>query len=272
MSRNYSPKRTLFLLFAVAALLQLTLTITKDLEASAKPTKQIAKTGKALIVNPANYKPQTANQISAEGKEIFSQMNCASCHTSGLEGGCLGPPLAGVGAFRSKSFLEARLTNTKEAEAKFQSEYSYHAELMPHPLFAPTTAQKLIAYLLTLPLPKGGYQISKHAIVSKDSSHTVSKEASAADIAQGARSFYKFGCTACHSIGNVGGSLAPALDGIGSLRDLDYITDHITDAQFHTRMISSEHEQKPSKMPHFKATEKEIDQIASFLYTLKAKK
>ncbi|MBX9877501.1 MAG: cytochrome c [Candidatus Obscuribacterales bacterium] len=226
----------------------------------------------SFLVETVSANPQNKLSKSAiEGKALFATMNCASCHTVGQEGGCLGPPLAGVGSRRTKGFLEARLTNTKEAELKFQSEYSYHAELMPHPRFAPETANKLIAYLQTLPSPKGGFQIEPHKpLEAKSRNANEIKEATAADIAEGARNFYKFGCAACHSIGNIGGSLGPALDGVGGFRDLDFITDHITDAQIHTRMLKGD--EGTSKMPHFKATEKEIDQIAAFLYTLKSKK
>ncbi len=229
---------------------------------------------KTIIVKPATYKARPISEQSKSGKALFSQLNCASCHSTGADGGCLGPPLAGVGAFRTNGFLQARLTNTKEAEEKFQSEYSYHAELMPHPRFAPDTANKLVAYLLTLPMPQGGFAVAKHANKTTATSTQVAaiKEASTADILEGSKSFYKFGCTACHSIGNVGGSLAPSLDAIGSTKDIDYIKDHITDAQFHSKMIRPYYDEKPSRMPQFKATEKEIDQIAAFLYTLKSKK
>lgn len=225
-----------------------------------------------LFIASAQANPQSnSSKTIAEGKALFKTMNCASCHTTGEDGGCLGPPLAGVGSRRTKGFLEARLTNTKTAEQKFQSQYSYHAELMPHPRFNPETVSKLIAYLQTLPSPKNGFHIQAHKSSDTKSRNTPEiKEASAADVASGARNFYKFGCTACHSIGNVGGSLGPALDGVGTRRDLDFITDHITDAQIHTRMMHGD--QIESKMPHFKATEKEIDQIAAFLYTLKSKK
>src|SRR6516225_10315410 len=64
-------------------------------------------------VSSGKYKPDSESPASLKGKQIFQEHQCASCHSSGTSGGCLGPPLLGVGARRSREFITARITDDK---------------------------------------------------------------------------------------------------------------------------------------------------------------
>ena len=96
------------------------------------------------VIKPS-YKPAIANKQSQEGKHIFAMKNCSSCHSVEAKGGCLGPPLDGVGAYRSRSFLLARITKSTKAMETFERMYG-KAELMEHPRIPAQQAQFVVQY------------------------------------------------------------------------------------------------------------------------------
>ncbi|MBA4079306.1 MAG: hypothetical protein C0508_30035, partial [Cyanobacteria bacterium PR.023] len=61
-----------------------------------------------LYVDYGKYKGQPASNKSREGAKYFKQNNCANCHSIEGKGGCLAPPLDGIGGRRSKVFVESR--------------------------------------------------------------------------------------------------------------------------------------------------------------------
>lgn len=67
-------------------------------------------------------------------------------------------------------------------------------------------------------------------------------------------------CTACHSLGGQGGVVGPALDGVGSKFEVEYITRWLKDP------VSIKAD---SKMPKLPLSETEITELATYLSSLK---
>jgi|AGTN01.1.fsa_nt_gi Cytochrome c. len=228
---------------------------------------------KSRIVSPRkDYSPAPATKASAQGKELFEKNNCSLCHTAEQGGGCLAPPLNGVGARRSKEFIIARITAEKAEVEKFSKMYP-SAELMPHKRI-PKSQSKLIAdYLMTLPEPKYGYKVSAH--VEKTPGVTNAKSSTSSDQVpdksanRGRNLLNSKGCMACHSIGNIGGKFAPAFDHIGSRKSKEQIKKQMLSAELLALNSDPEYAERGTVMPPMDISEKESEDIANYLKALK---
>lgn len=241
---------------------------------------------KGKIIPPKkSYNPAPVSKASAEGKKLFEQNNCSLCHTAGQGGGCLAPPLNGVGSRRSREFIISRITDAKREIAKFEKLYG-NPELMPH-IRLPRSQSTVIAdYLMTLPEPKFGYKVTAHTEVGSSQgsqSHRVSGDQASAvspanpvetkalakSIASGRILLSSKGCMACHSIGNIGGKFAPKFDHIGGRKSKSIIKAQMTNAELLTLESDPEYGERGTVMPPLNLTDKEADDIAAYLDSLK---
>ncbi len=239
--------------------------------ASFAANKDEASQNQGKIIKPS-YVPALADKSSNEGKRIFETSNCSSCHSIETKGGCLGPPLDGIGAYRSKEFLLSRITNSTEATKEFERMYGTE-ELMPHPRLSSQHAACIVQYLLTLSPPKAGFYVHSHhpGLTPEKSSRQTQAPATTLDtviVSAGRKLFYEHGCAACHSIGNIGGHFAPSLSGISKRRSSEYISKRITNAEFFSQNYPDEYQARGIVMPPSNLTEKEIAEITSFLMSL----
>lgn len=229
----------------------------------------------AIVVRSKPYLPAPKTKLSQAGKTLFIQNNCVTCHSVGSQGGCLGPPLLGVGARRSKNFILARITEGSEAENKFRTIYKA-TELMPHPRLSEQKARAIADYLLTLRQPSSGFIMSKHSngLIKSDLKVNNSEESSevmASSVNAGKKLFFEKGCAACHSAGGVGGEFAPMLDGISMRRDRQYIIDLVNGAQNLSLGAAGEYNARGTMMPPLNLDSDEVNQITDFLMTLPKK-
>lgn len=230
----------------------------------------LAQENKTNQTTPPDYHPAPVTSLSLKGKRIFAENHCASCHSLGTGGGCLGPPLAGVGARRSKDFITARITADPSQVKKFKTLYGAQ-ELMPHPRLPKSLSTPLVAYLMTLPQPKDGFKVGQHQQVSdKLTPAEINKTTRwrQASIIKGKRLFYERGCTACHSVYGTGGQFAPALDGVSRRRNRIQISTRINKAELLQLGPSFEYAERGTVMPPCNLNEGEIEQITDFLITL----
>jgi len=219
-----------------------------------------------------SYKPSPETAESRQGKRIFAEHHCAVCHTSGKSGGCLGPPLLGVGARRSKDFILARITNEPVEIRKFTSLYAAN-ELMPHPRLPRKLSAPLAVYLMTLPEPEGGFKIGSHAAGYMAPRAALNKAApSQASIKKGKQLFYERGCTACHSVYGTGGQFAPSLDGVSKRLGREKIVGQITKAELLTQGSTFEYNERGTVMPPSNLNAAEIQAITDFLLSIPAKR
>jgi cytochrome c2 len=272
-------------------------------------------------IEPGKFRPVKSGALSIKGKEYYEAGRCDTCHSIDGKGGCIAPPLDGIGARRSRFFVIARITDDRVMRDKFNELYS-EQELMPHIRVPAPQANAIASYLLTLSEPSSGFLIKGHAVQpastdsqsgadqstdkittggeaaneskaanedesgSQDNFTARDKEASILDpddeqlrkvqarvdsIENGRKLFSDKGCIACHSIGELGGRFAPALDGIGSRLAADSIKAKLTKAEFllsDTADSESEYSSRGIVMPPLNLSEKEMNDLTSFLKSL----
>ena len=222
------------------------------------------------LVKPPAYRPVSTDKQSEHGKALFTKYQCSTCHTIGGKGGCLAPPLDGVGARRSKKFINDRIV--AGGEQRFSDLYGM-AELMPHVRIPASDASAVVQYLLSLPQPKIGFKVSGHGDTKgrAPSPKPVDKSlsSSAESIARGRQLLTSKGCLACHSVGNLGGTFARKFDNVGSRLTRASIVQQMKNADLLTLNDSGEYGARGTVMPPLNLTENEIQDIANYLLTLK---
>ncbi len=237
-----------------------------SLNSSAQNMADIKEHG--LIVKPNNYIPLLQDASSRSGKVVFQQNNCMTCHSISGQGGCLAPPLDGIGAYRSKEFILSRITRGPAAEAEFAKLYG-KPELMPHLRIAPNEAKLITQYLLTLPIPTNGFLVGTHKTninVGKSTEKQETIEASDPTIIkEGRQLVYQYGCIACHSIHGIGGHFAPTFDDLNKRRTENHVREHITNVEFFTQNGDDEYGGRGTVMPPSGLSKAEIDKICKFL-------
>lgn len=223
-----------------------------------------------IIKSPA-FKPHAKTKLSEHGKSLFSKYQCSTCHTIGDQGGCLAPPLDGIGARRTAKFMNERIVIGEEEH--FADLYG-KSELMPHLRISKNDANAVVEYLLTLPAPKVGFQVighgdTKHGAspTSKNTANTSS--ASADSVKRGRQLLTSKGCLACHSLGNLGGAFARKFDGIASRLSRVEITQQMKNADLLTLNEDGEYGARGTVMPPMNLSDKEVSDLADFLVTLK---
>lgn len=225
----------------------------------------------ARVVEPKGYKPKPASAESEKGRALFVSQNCASCHSIADQGGRVGPPLDGVGARRSAEFLVDHLTDPEAHAKRFPETHGGQPNAMPRPNVSAAEIRQIVAYLLTIPEPKGGFSVQAHAhgeLPETVPTNFVPASATAGSQA-GEKLYFDLGCSACHSIHGSGGEFGPKLDGIGARRNAAFIAGHITNPELHAQQSPAEHKGE-SAMPPTNAPADQIQQITAFLLTLPA--
>jgi mono/diheme cytochrome c family protein len=233
-----------------------------------------AQSGQAhpILIKAKGYKAAPPSSTTEAGKRIYGDAHCSSCHSINDMGGHIGPPLDGIGVLRESEFLFARLANTPESEASYAKLTGQNVtELTPHVRLSPESTRALVAYLLSLPEPRGGFAIFSHphppSAPAKSAAGTPAVPNSA-NIEEGKKLYDRFGCAQCHQIRNAGGSFGPALDGIGVNRSADFVAAHISNAQLQAVKEDKFFELVPTTMPKFTASKEQIQQLTDYLMSL----
>lgn len=203
---------------------------------------------------------------------MYARESCSTCHSINGSGGCIAPPLDAIGARRTSRFILSRITDTPEAIRSFEELYRM-PELMPHLRVSEPTAKALTSYLMTLPAPTIGFKVGVHKVSSNNSIDTQQSSAvSPGEIEHGKRLFYERGCIACHSIGDIGGTFAPRLDGIKEHRDKKFVSTRISDAEFFVQKYPDEYGERGTLMTPSDLNEKDIRGITEYLMSLPKQK
>jgi len=220
---------------------------------------------KHTVVASKSYRPAAPSALSKAGQKLFEQNNCAVCHSIGAKGGCLAPPLDGVGGYRSGAYMLSRIEKGSKAEHTFESLHPA-GELLQHPRLSSSDAHKIVKYLQTIPNLNGGYKIAAHK-VNTGAELSSPEQVTQKSIDAGRTAFNKSGCLACHSLGNAGGHFAPRLDGIKDRRDRSFIVDRISGAQLLTE--SGEYSERGNPMPTANLSAADVQNIVNYLSSLK---
>jgi cytochrome c2 len=233
-------------------------------------TQKLTSPTKILVIKPKGYIPKPITVESQKGQHYYDEAHCSVCHSVDDVGAAIGPVLDGIGQYRNFDFLFARLSNTPEAQGTYGKLTGQSQDnLAPHVRMSPLIARSLVAYLLTLPEPSGGFAVYPHKFVAPEPPRQLDFQLSpkTASSDEGKKLYEQFGCAQCHQIQHAGGYIAPSLDGIGR-HSRGYIAAHITDAQMQDIKTDKFFELVPTSMPKFAATPEQIRKITDYLMTL----
>lgn len=254
----------------------------KEVVVAAGPTGTTGSTSnnKHLVkIKPKAYKPKKILASAEKGRLFYVKNNCAACHSAEGKGGCLAPPLDGIGSYHPKTYLIARITLGDKFAKRYEASHR-NGELMPHPRIPFSESKAIADYLYSLPSLPAGYQMTSHGVEThphvppvKDSK-AVEEESLNLDpqlVAAGRRAFAQAGCLACHSVDGAGGRFAPKLNGIANRRSLDYVRKMINRAELIPipGQEQDEYAERGNIMPPAGLSNSDIESISQFLMSLK---
>lgn len=195
-------------------------------------------------------KQTNANELTESairGKHIFERKNCMGCHTIMGEGAYYAPELTKVIDRRGETFVKSVL---KDPEAMYPGQRK-----MINYKFNDQEIADLTAFLTWVgKMDLNGFPAKPDLMTQPQ----VSKN-NPLETAKPPQIFSQM-CTACHSLNGQGGSVGPALDGVGSKFDTAYLTKWLHDP----KSIKAE-----SKMPQLPLSEQDITDLATYLSSLK---
>ncbi|MBP7863234.1 c-type cytochrome [bacterium] len=192
---------------------------------------------------PTGYKPAETTYASKQGRKLYTERNCSSCHQIGSQGGTMGPPLDGIGGHRGEEFLFDRLQNPFKQSLEFSELFGGKTSLMPHPGLNKKQAKQIAKYLLTLPEPEEGFAIQAH-IDEKNTSSEIPKpneEVESAGAKLGGELFLEHGCAACHTTYDNDPRFGPTLKGISQRKSKEEI-ERILSGKFKNRLMKKQTE------------------------------
>lgn len=196
-------------------------------------------------------KQTNANELTdsaIRGKHLFDTKNCMGCHTIMGEGAYYAPELTKVLERRGEAFVKAIL---KDPEAMYPGQrkmVNYH--------FSDQEIEDLTAFLTWVgKMDLNGFP-PKPDLMTTAPSGAANNPLEAVQQPQ----IFSQMCIACHALNGRGGKVGPALDGVGSKFDVQYIAKWLSDpASIKTN----------SKMPKLPLSEKDITELATYLSSLK---
>jgi len=152
---------------------------------------RLAAQNQTKVLNPVAGQPSAIR----EGMSLF-RANCSPCHGLNAKGGGRGPDLTTNRWTHGSSDADIFRTITQGVPGTE----------MPANAFEDSEVWTIIAYLRSLTPPK---------------------QAVRGDRTRGERSFGQLGCSQCHMVKGVGGTLGPDLSRVGASRSVSYLVDSI---------------------------------------------
>ncbi|MEZ0368791.1 MAG: c-type cytochrome [Candidatus Sericytochromatia bacterium] len=190
---------------------------------------------------PAQTKSQNISDEVKRGKHLFDRNNCMGCHTILGEGAYYAPELTKVYERRCPVWMKQFL---KDPEAMYPGKrrmVNYH--------FSDAEIADLTAFFKWIgEMDLNGFPAKpdlKQAEPVKMASNGPAAPAMFSQI-----------CASCHSLGGAGGSVGPALDGVGTRRDAAWLS----------RWLADPPAVKPgTAMPKLPMSDAERAELVSFL-------
>lgn len=195
------------------------------------------------IPDQTNEKNITAEV--AHGKDLWEKNNCMGCHTLFGEGAYYAPELTKVFTRRGESFIRQIL---KDPQAMYPSERK-----MQNYNFTDQEISALVSFL------KWAGEVDLNGFPAKPPLG-IEKSGSSPVALNNPPTIYVQTCTACHAMSGSGGVVGPNLDGIGTRRDHGWLVSWLKDPF----AIKTD-----SKMPKLPLSDEEIQQLASYLSSVK---
>lgn len=204
---------------------------------------------------PKQTNAQNLTPEVIRGKHLFETNNCMGCHTIMGEGAYYAPELTKVFERRGSAFIAQML---RDPEAMYPGQRK-----MVKYDFTDEEIASLTAFLKWVgEMDLNGFP-PKPDIMRTANAGVASNSAGVLVEAKNRPIVFNQMCVACHALQGQGTNVGPALDGIGSRRDANFIRAWLRDPM----------KIKPdSKMPKLPLTEEEIVELTAFLSQLKESK
>ena len=187
--------------------------------------------------------PEITPDVDA-GKMVWHKYDCIGCHTIFGNGTYFAPDMTKMAARKPKSYLKQFIMDPKSVNA--------HA-VMPKLGITSDEADNLIAFLDWVS------KVDTNGWPPKPILATAAGVAGK-PLTAGQLVYQSQGCSSCHSINGIGGTMAPDLTKVGSKRDHDWLFGHFKDPQKYV---------KNSAMPPVTLSDEEIGQLTAYMLTLK---
>lgn len=101
----------------------------------------------------SGFAPHPVSKDSRAGLALYRDKGCAACHSISLIGGRMGPALDGIGAKRSRKFIENRIS-LGAVVSYGDREYKPSSYSMPSMNLSQKEVRQITEFLLTLPVEK----------------------------------------------------------------------------------------------------------------------
>lgn len=198
---------------------------------------------------PAQTRVENMTAEVVRGKHLWERNNCMGCHTIMGEGAYYAPELTKAYERRGPTFLAAMLRDP-------QAMYPGQRKMVKYD-FTEAEIGDLVAFLKWI----GEMDLNGFPAKPDLAQVAVPTAAGGAVAASSDRpKIFNQLCIACHALRGQGGVVGPALDGVGSRLNADYIHRWLTDPMA----------VKPdSKMPKLPLRENEVTELVAFLSQLK---
>jgi nitric oxide reductase subunit C len=198
---------------------------------------------------PARTNAGAITDSVKRGKHLWEDNNCMGCHTLFGEGAYYAPELTKVYERRGPAFITAML---KDPEAMFPGErkmVNYH--------FKDEEIADLVAFFeWSGKVDLNGFPAKPVLTIAQ----AVAPEKKSAHAGVPQPAVFSQLCSACHSLGGVGGAVGPALDGVGARYEASYFEPWLRDPNAI----------KPgSKMPKLPLSDEQITELAAYLTSQK---
>jgi nitric oxide reductase subunit C len=195
---------------------------------------------------PAQTHAENLTEPVKRGKLIWDQNNCMGCHTILGEGAYYAPELTRVMERRDPEWIRVFIKDP-------QAMYPGRRKMVKYD-FTDEQIDDLIAFFTwTGKMDLNGFPPKPTIKVAQVAQATAQNSASEPAVFQSL-------CKSCHALGGKGGTVGPALDGVGKKYDTAYLTKWLSDPQ----------SVKPgTAMPKLPLSAEQVTELSDFLSTLK---
>lgn len=203
-----------------------------------------------LTIDTFKRIPKQTNQAEmtdavVRGKHLFDRNNCMGCHTILGEGAYYAPELTKVWERRGEIFIKSML---RDPQAMYPNDRK-----MTNYKFTEEEINDLTAFLAWIgTMDLNGFP------PKPDLAPPANPEPVSGLLAQ--PQVYGQLCVACHTLKGSGGTVGPALDGIGTRRDHQFLTQWLKDPM----VLKAD-----SKMPKLPLSDEQIQELVAYLEQIK---
>lgn len=203
---------------------------------------------------PSQTNSEKLTPAAIRGKHLFDKNNCMGCHTILGEGAYYAPELTKVFERRGEGFIKAMLKDPESMYPGKRKMTNYH--------FSDEQISDLVEFLKWIgQMDLNGFP-PKPDLIKVAAPNAVAQSGSVAVVAQADNRPQIFNqmCLACHSLNGQGGSVGPALDGVGT---------RIQMSDIKKRLLDPQSVKADSKMPKLPLSEDDVTELTAFLSQLK---